>query len=116
MTDPRPNPQTTHRSRHGRVFTEKGYAKASTREICRRAKANVAAVHYHFGDKVELYREVFRKPMNEMTARSGNFVDDHPDTRSALLAALYRGMLEPGVNQRAATPASSFNCMRAKPV
>jgi AcrR family transcriptional regulator len=76
------------------VFSEKGYAKASTREICRRAKANVAAVHYHFGDKAELYREVFRKPLVEMAARSANFAANYPDTRSAL-AALYRGLLEP---------------------
>jgi AcrR family transcriptional regulator len=76
------------------VFSEKGYSKASTREICRRAKANVAAVHYHFGDKAELYREVFRKPLIEMAARSGNFMTNYPDTLSAL-KALYRSMLEP---------------------
>jgi TetR/AcrR family transcriptional regulator, regulator of cefoperazone and chloramphenicol sensitivity len=44
------------------VFAAKGYEGASTREICRLAEVNVAAIHYYFGDKASLYREVFRVP------------------------------------------------------
>lgn len=42
------------------VFSEKGYRDTTIAEICERAKANIAAVNYHFGDKETLYRESWR--------------------------------------------------------
>lgn len=41
----------------GEVFAARGYEAATTREICQRAEANIAAVNYHFGDKHRLYVE-----------------------------------------------------------
>jgi AcrR family transcriptional regulator len=42
------------------IFAKKGFREATIAEICRQAKANVAAANYHFGGKEALYVESWR--------------------------------------------------------
>jgi AcrR family transcriptional regulator len=50
----------------GRLFADRGFKKVTVRDICRVARANVAAVNYHFGDKLGLYREVMQVAIDGM--------------------------------------------------
>jgi TetR/AcrR family transcriptional regulator, regulator of cefoperazone and chloramphenicol sensitivity len=46
-----------------KLFSEKGYAQTSIRDITAAAQCNLAAVNYHFGSKEKLYEEIFRQMM-----------------------------------------------------
>jgi AcrR family transcriptional regulator len=41
-----------------KLFSERGFGAVTVRALCREARVNLAAVNYHFGDKLGLYREV----------------------------------------------------------
>src|SRR4029453_12380238 len=49
-----------------RLFAERGFSKVTIREICKNARANVAAVNYHFSGKKGLYDEVVRSAIKTM--------------------------------------------------
>jgi AcrR family transcriptional regulator len=58
-----------------RIFAAKGFAGATTREICQAAAVNLAAIHYYFGDKDGLYRAALMAPIQAITAQFGDFGD-----------------------------------------
>jgi AcrR family transcriptional regulator len=50
------------------LFAENGFARVTVRDICRDAHANVAAINYHFGGKLELYEAVVQGAVRAMQA------------------------------------------------
>lgn len=49
-----------------RLFGERGFKAVTVREIVSAAQANLAAVNYHFGDKLGLYRELLQEAVDAM--------------------------------------------------
>jgi AcrR family transcriptional regulator len=47
------------------LFAQKGYAATSTREICQRAGITKPVLYYYFGNKGQLYEEVFLDTFGE---------------------------------------------------
>lgn len=52
----------------GEVFAEKGFERATGKEICERARASSAAVNYHYGGMEALYAEVLVEAHRRLVA------------------------------------------------
>ncbi len=67
------------------VFAAEGFRAATIRQICQRASANVAAIHYHFGGKQEIYvellRELGRRALERYPPTLGLSVQPSPEER-----------------------------------
>ena len=50
----------------GRIFAERGFSDATSKEICEKAGVNSASVNYYFGGKDKLYEEVLREAHQQM--------------------------------------------------
>jgi TetR/AcrR family transcriptional regulator, regulator of cefoperazone and chloramphenicol sensitivity len=48
------------------LFSERGFSKVTVRDICQQARANVAAINYHFGGKAGLYEELLKSAITAM--------------------------------------------------
>jgi TetR/AcrR family transcriptional regulator, regulator of cefoperazone and chloramphenicol sensitivity len=77
----------------GDVFAEVGFHAATVREISRRAGANVAAVNYHFGDKLELYTAVLRETMQGPSLEAVRIALDKKAPPEETIAEVIKAML-----------------------
>jgi TetR/AcrR family transcriptional regulator, regulator of cefoperazone and chloramphenicol sensitivity len=77
----------------GEVFAARGFRAATVREICQRAKANLAAVNYHFGDKERLYTAVLQYTFHCAEPLPLNFGLGVEATAAARLRAFIRSHL-----------------------
>jgi AcrR family transcriptional regulator len=75
-----------------RIFADKGVRGASLREITRVAGANVASIHYHFGSKEDLVREVISRRLEPLNRRRLDLLDAFLSAEPAPRARL-RGIL-----------------------
>ncbi|MGD8376421.1 MAG: TetR family transcriptional regulator [Acidobacteriota bacterium] len=71
-----------------RLFAARGYRQTSIRDITAEAGCNLAAVNYHFGGKLKLYREMFHRRLRELRDRRVESI------RRAMAHAEERGGLE----------------------
>ena len=63
-------------------FAEKGFALASAREICRRAKANSALMNRYFGSKEALYRIVAKRLFGDLGAPLARLAEGVTDEKT----------------------------------
>jgi TetR/AcrR family transcriptional regulator, regulator of cefoperazone and chloramphenicol sensitivity len=87
----------------GKIFAEKGYSRGTSREICKRARMNVAAVNYHFGSIDALYGETLLLADRRMSWIG--LLDEIVSSRAsasqklgALLTAILKWITIPGAN------------------
>lgn len=64
-------------------FTEKGFAKASLRTICKNAGVTTGAVYFFFKDKDDLFAEIVRKPLVELKALMQTHFDEDSEIVSS---------------------------------
>ena len=84
-----------------RLFASKGYESTSVKDICSNARVNIAAIHYHFGSKGNLYRHI----IGQFAAERLDFAKrvlrppENPDELKVRLEIFLRQTLEAFIKQ-----------------
>ena|ERR1017187_9765410 len=81
-----------------RLFGEHGYAGTSLRQIIAEAGVNLAAIHYHFGNKEELLGQLVKRkvgPVNEERLALLDRLEGDAESSPVPLDKLLRAFLEP---------------------
>ncbi|MCE9580969.1 MAG: CerR family C-terminal domain-containing protein [Planctomycetes bacterium] len=84
-------PHTSAETRHrllmagAEIFAAQGFRGATVRDICAKAGVNIAAINYHFGDKVRLYESVLQDQLGSVLQKYpptlGTSPSSSPDER-----------------------------------
>ena len=80
------------------LFGEQGIDRVSIRDITAKAKANLAAVNYHFGSKEDLIAAVFERrvvPVNEARLAALDVVERAAGNKSPKLEAILEAFIRP---------------------
>jgi AcrR family transcriptional regulator len=124
---PRPSTRAQLLETAGQVFSEKGFAGATGKEICERSGANAAAVVYHFGGKDKLYSVVLQEarsrlaPSEELAAAVERETDPKAKL-TAFIGLLVRALSGPAsstwavrlMSREMISPTAIFDEMRNK--
>jgi AcrR family transcriptional regulator len=123
----RPNTREQLLETAGQVFSEKGFAGATGKEICERSGANAAAVVYHFGGMDKLYDAALQEARrrvapSEALAAAVERETDPKAKLAAFIGLLVRALSGPASSRWAArlisremiSPTAIFDAMRHK--
>ncbi len=69
------------------LFTERGYAATSTRDVVEHTGVTRGALYHHFDDKTDLFRSVFVDLTEELNNTVASAALRHPDALDALRGA-----------------------------
>jgi AcrR family transcriptional regulator len=126
---PRTRPSTREQllETAGQVFSEKGFAGATGKEICERSGANAAAVVYHFGGMDKLYGAVLQEARkrlapSEALAAAVERETDPQAKLTAFIGLLARALAGPAsstwalrlLSREMISPSAIFDEMRNK--
>ena len=82
-----------------KIFVEKGFAKATTREICLSAETNITAIHYYFTNKSGLYRAIFSEAFKNLPKPLIEPLELFNKPKHEALVLFYMILLEPFLNK-----------------